>query len=312
VHGASIGGVLRHGRSGGRRPGGGGGGTRAVHAGPPRAERGCGAGCHARRWGRRTALPRGAGQVPRPCGASKAGYLMSRRGCSLPANASGFDPHRASISSRSGQVCAALASVALAQLALGGALLGGVLSGGQPNGIGALLILSAGAAQPATRLTSRRPVVQNACPSARPSPSGRRGVCHSTDKTPLVIVVPPSRLPDTSARRAPTPGFSALFGVLLRRWVPFATSMFGLAADIVKKQRGLLVRFFCREAEPPVPASGLAAAAACMSTAAAGLTNRCVVWLPPLPCDPTANLVGRCRGPGGVAAPLGGGPRRCV
>jgi|EP01049_Picozoa_sp_SAG25_P008393 hypothetical protein len=28
---------------------------------------------------------------------------MSRRGCSLPANASGFDPHRASISSRFGQ-----------------------------------------------------------------------------------------------------------------------------------------------------------------------------------------------------------------
>jgi hypothetical protein len=32
---------------------------------------------------------------------------MSRRGCSLPANASGFDPHRASISSRFGQVRAA-------------------------------------------------------------------------------------------------------------------------------------------------------------------------------------------------------------
>jgi hypothetical protein len=31
---------------------------------------------------------------------------MSRRGCSLPANASGFDPHRASISSRFGQVAA--------------------------------------------------------------------------------------------------------------------------------------------------------------------------------------------------------------
>jgi hypothetical protein len=30
--------------------------------------------------------------------------LMSRRGCSLPANASGFDPHRASVSSRFGQV----------------------------------------------------------------------------------------------------------------------------------------------------------------------------------------------------------------
>jgi hypothetical protein len=29
---------------------------------------------------------------------------MSRRGCSLPANASGFDSHRASISSRFGQV----------------------------------------------------------------------------------------------------------------------------------------------------------------------------------------------------------------
>jgi hypothetical protein len=29
---------------------------------------------------------------------------MSRRGCSLPANASGLDPHRASISSRFGQV----------------------------------------------------------------------------------------------------------------------------------------------------------------------------------------------------------------
>jgi hypothetical protein len=29
---------------------------------------------------------------------------MSRRGCSLPANASGFDPHRASITSRFGQV----------------------------------------------------------------------------------------------------------------------------------------------------------------------------------------------------------------
>jgi hypothetical protein len=28
---------------------------------------------------------------------------MSRRGCSLPANASGFDPHRASITSRFGQ-----------------------------------------------------------------------------------------------------------------------------------------------------------------------------------------------------------------
>eukprot|EP01047_Picozoa_sp_COSAG01_P021537 COSAG01_NODE_1252_length_11052_cov_503.195380_7_plen_114_part_00 len=31
---------------------------------------------------------------------------MSRRGCSLPANASGFDPHRALISSRFGQVLA--------------------------------------------------------------------------------------------------------------------------------------------------------------------------------------------------------------
>jgi hypothetical protein len=29
---------------------------------------------------------------------------MSRRGCSLPENASGFDPHRTSISSRFGQV----------------------------------------------------------------------------------------------------------------------------------------------------------------------------------------------------------------
>jgi hypothetical protein len=29
---------------------------------------------------------------------------MSRRGCSLPANASGVDPHRASITSRFGQV----------------------------------------------------------------------------------------------------------------------------------------------------------------------------------------------------------------
>jgi hypothetical protein len=29
---------------------------------------------------------------------------MSRRGCSLPANASGFEPHRASITSRFGQV----------------------------------------------------------------------------------------------------------------------------------------------------------------------------------------------------------------
>jgi hypothetical protein len=29
---------------------------------------------------------------------------MSRRGCSLPANVSGFDPHRASITSRFGQV----------------------------------------------------------------------------------------------------------------------------------------------------------------------------------------------------------------
>eukprot|EP01047_Picozoa_sp_COSAG01_P009306 COSAG01_NODE_380_length_17862_cov_20.427212_18_plen_170_part_00 len=34
----------------------------------------------------------------------KNGYLMSRRGCSLPAIASGFDPHRASITSRFGQV----------------------------------------------------------------------------------------------------------------------------------------------------------------------------------------------------------------
>jgi hypothetical protein len=32
---------------------------------------------------------------------------MGRRGCSLPANASGFDPHRASISSRFGQVSVA-------------------------------------------------------------------------------------------------------------------------------------------------------------------------------------------------------------
>eukprot|EP01049_Picozoa_sp_SAG25_P007395 SAG25_NODE_601_length_6632_cov_6.861319_4_plen_85_part_00 len=31
---------------------------------------------------------------------------MSRLGCSLPANASGFDPRRASISSRFGQVAA--------------------------------------------------------------------------------------------------------------------------------------------------------------------------------------------------------------
>jgi hypothetical protein len=29
---------------------------------------------------------------------------MSRRGCSLPVNASGFDPHRASITGRFGQV----------------------------------------------------------------------------------------------------------------------------------------------------------------------------------------------------------------
>jgi hypothetical protein len=35
---------------------------------------------------------------------SPIGYLMSRRGCSLPANACGLDPHRASISSRFGQV----------------------------------------------------------------------------------------------------------------------------------------------------------------------------------------------------------------
>eukprot|EP01047_Picozoa_sp_COSAG01_P032578 COSAG01_NODE_2361_length_7832_cov_12.919447_3_plen_88_part_00 len=34
---------------------------------------------------------------------------MSRRGCSLPANASGFEPHRASISSRFGQVTQAAA-----------------------------------------------------------------------------------------------------------------------------------------------------------------------------------------------------------
>jgi hypothetical protein len=32
------------------------------------------------------------------------GYLMSRRGCSLPVFASGFAPHRASISRRFGQV----------------------------------------------------------------------------------------------------------------------------------------------------------------------------------------------------------------
>jgi hypothetical protein len=31
---------------------------------------------------------------------------MSRRGCSIPANASGFDPHRASISSRYAQAVA--------------------------------------------------------------------------------------------------------------------------------------------------------------------------------------------------------------
>jgi exoribonuclease R len=35
---------------------------------------------------------------------SRNGYLMSRRGCSLPANASSFDPHRASITRRFGQV----------------------------------------------------------------------------------------------------------------------------------------------------------------------------------------------------------------
>jgi hypothetical protein len=34
---------------------------------------------------------------------------MSRRGCSLPANASGFGPHRASISSRFGQAAPWLA-----------------------------------------------------------------------------------------------------------------------------------------------------------------------------------------------------------
>jgi hypothetical protein len=38
---------------------------------------------------------------------SQNGCLMSRRGCSLPANASGVDPHRASITSRFGQVGAA-------------------------------------------------------------------------------------------------------------------------------------------------------------------------------------------------------------
>jgi hypothetical protein len=37
---------------------------------------------------------------------------MSRRGCSLPANASGVDPHRASISSRFGQVAAASGTTA--------------------------------------------------------------------------------------------------------------------------------------------------------------------------------------------------------
>eukprot|EP01047_Picozoa_sp_COSAG01_P049927 COSAG01_NODE_4995_length_4559_cov_6.424439_2_plen_108_part_00 len=36
-------------------------------------------------------------------GARPPAYLMTRRGCSLPANASGFDPHRASITSRFGQ-----------------------------------------------------------------------------------------------------------------------------------------------------------------------------------------------------------------
>jgi hypothetical protein len=35
---------------------------------------------------------------------SQNGCLMSRRGCSLPANASSVDPHRASITSRFGQV----------------------------------------------------------------------------------------------------------------------------------------------------------------------------------------------------------------
>jgi hypothetical protein len=36
--------------------------------------------------------------------AAQNGDLMSRRGCNLPANASGVDPHRASITSRFGQV----------------------------------------------------------------------------------------------------------------------------------------------------------------------------------------------------------------
>jgi hypothetical protein len=42
---------------------------------------------------------------------------MSRRGCSLPANASGFDPHRASISRRFGQVRWGLAPGDAARLA---------------------------------------------------------------------------------------------------------------------------------------------------------------------------------------------------
>jgi hypothetical protein len=41
---------------------------------------------------------------------------MSRRGCSLPANASGFDPHRASISSRFGQAPASSDSAAPLEL----------------------------------------------------------------------------------------------------------------------------------------------------------------------------------------------------
>jgi hypothetical protein len=43
---------------------------------------------------------------------------MTRRGCSLPANASGFDPHRASITSRFGQVVLDLDAVLVAPLVL--------------------------------------------------------------------------------------------------------------------------------------------------------------------------------------------------
>jgi hypothetical protein len=76
--------------------------------------------------------------------------LMSRRGCSLPANASGVDPHRASMSSRVGQVfpdgcpgAAAAAGVKVGEVVA--AVGGSAVLGFGTRGVGLALAADSGA-----------------------------------------------------------------------------------------------------------------------------------------------------------------------